>query len=279
MNATLLTSCKLIIELFFFSCAGWMMEVILKYRQYHRFINRGYLIGPYCPIYGCGVVTLTVIVEEVAKSNRSAEIFLIGVVVCGALEYLVSWGMEKLFHARWWDYSKKPMNLYGRIWIGNLILFGLGTVCIIKWINPWFFGILKGWPAWALILSAVVITVVLVTDNIISAIMMNVVRKEIDARDEDNTEEITRRVRELLRDHNLLIRRINAAYPNLQARPAHLTAQLKAAKRELEAARKNIERELQGTKLAEAQERMEQAIEKLHQIQAKFESDHHGSFR
>ena len=60
MNWTLL--CQLIILYFVFSCLGWMMEVTLKYIQYHRFINRGFLIGPYCPIYGCGVVLVTVLV-------------------------------------------------------------------------------------------------------------------------------------------------------------------------------------------------------------------------
>ena len=56
--------------------------------------------------------------------------------LCGFLEYMTSYVPEKRFHARWWDYSQKPMNLHGRVWIGNLILFGLGGVVIVDLINP-----------------------------------------------------------------------------------------------------------------------------------------------
>lgn len=125
--------CILVITFFVFSVLGWLMEVMLKYIQFHRFINRGFLIGPYCPIYGCGVVVISVVVGGIfGKHGTYGDIFLAGVVICGALEYFVSWYMEKAFHARWWDYSGKPMNLNGRIWIGNLVLFGLASVIIVK---------------------------------------------------------------------------------------------------------------------------------------------------
>lgn len=220
--------CSLIIELFVFSCLGWLMEVALKYRQYHRFINRGYLIGPYCPIYGCGVVTITVFVSHLIRpGDNNAEIFLAGMMICGVWEYFVSWAMEKLFHARWWDYSTKPMNLHGRIWIGNLVVFGLASVFVVKWVNPRFFGWLEKWPRWLIITSAVCIVVILLVDNIVSAKMMNIVKHEIDARLEDNTEEITKKVRELLRSRKRLVRRISIAYPHFQARPIRLREQLK----------------------------------------------------
>ena len=124
MNWTLL--CQLIVLFFVFSVLGWMMEVTLKYIQYHRFINRGFLIGPYCPIYGSGVVLVTVLVGGLIgiRGGTPGEIFLAGFFICGGLEYFISWYMEKAFHARWWDYSRKPMNLNGRVWIGNLMLFG-----------------------------------------------------------------------------------------------------------------------------------------------------------
>lgn len=245
MNQNLIIVCKLMIELFIFSCAGWMMEVTLKYFQYHRFINRGYLIGPYCPIYGCGVVAVTVLVEGILHGSGSyADVFLVGLVVCGALEYFVSWFMEATYHARWWDYSTKPMNLNGRIWIGNLILFGLGTVIIIKWINPVLFGIMGLWSERFVVFFAAGIVLLFLSDNIASGILMNIVKEEIDAREEDNTEEISRKVHELLRDRNMLVRRISEAYPELQARPKRLTRQLKEARAELKQATKHVKDEL-----------------------------------
>ena len=103
------TVCTLILMFFVFSCAGWIMEVVLKYFEFHRFINRGFLIGPYCPIYGFGVVAVTVVVGGmVGRHGTLGEVFFAGMVMCGALEYFTSWYMEKMFHARWWDYSAKP---------------------------------------------------------------------------------------------------------------------------------------------------------------------------
>lgn len=112
--------------LLFFSVSflGWCIEVVLKYRQYHRFINRGFLTGPCLPIYGSGAVLITAAVQALSTLESGVGItFAVSFLLCGALEYGVSWFMEKRFHARWWDYSQKPMNLHGRIWIGNLILF------------------------------------------------------------------------------------------------------------------------------------------------------------
>ena len=245
MNTDFILISKLILEMFLFSCAGWLMEVTLKYFQYHRFINRGYLIGPYCPIYGCGVVSVTIMMDIILRGQGSyGDVFVVGLFVCGALEYFVSWFMEKMYHARWWDYSKKPMNLNGRIWVGNLILFGLGTVIIIKWINPILFGIMALWSDRTLVSLALCVVLVLVTDNVASGMLMNIVKGEIDAREEDNTEEISRKVHELLRDRHVLVRRIVQAYPELQARPERLTRQLKEARKELKMARIHVKEEL-----------------------------------
>lgn len=240
--------CKLILLLFFYSCLGWLMEVTLKYIEFHRFINRGYLIGPYCPIYGCGVVAMTVLVEEALRGKGSyGDVFLAGMIVCGALEYFVSWLMEKLFHARWWDYSKKPMNLHGRIWIGNIILFGLGSVIVIKFVNPVLMKELNAWSNGMLIGASVSIACLLIADNILSGKMMNVVKREIDATDisvMDNTEEISSKIREILLSKNILLRRISSAYPTLKIRPLNLTKQLKKARQEVKAATKKVKAEL-----------------------------------
>ena len=85
--------------LFFVSAVlGWMMEVTAKLIQFHRFINRGFLIGPYCPIYGVGSVLITALLSRYSKDP--VTVFIMAMVVCGTLEYLTSYLMEKLFHAR-----------------------------------------------------------------------------------------------------------------------------------------------------------------------------------
>lgn len=272
----LLIVCKWIILFFLYSCTGWMIEVTIKYVQYHKFINRGSLIGPYCPIYGWGVLTVTVIVYCLAGYESSyGDVFLIGVVACGGLEYLVSWYMEKRFHARWWDYSKAPMNLNGRICIGNLILFGFGSVIVIKWLNPAILREIQRIPDKLVIFAAVTVMVLLSVDNVISRILMNIIKNEIDTRCEDNTEEISEKIHELLKDRHLLLRRINEAYPRLQARPRRLTIQLAEARREAKAAAKDVKKELKAfsadreANLEKAKERLNKAKERLQDAEEK----------
>ncbi|MDO4307539.1 MAG: hypothetical protein Q4C77_11935 [Eubacteriales bacterium] len=227
-NTMLKMVSELIIQFFMYSFAGWCMEVILKYRQYHRFINRGFLIGPYCPIYGSGAVVITVFIGgSIGSFAGFGETFLASFIICGVLEYFVSWYMEKLFHARWWDYSQKPMNLHGRIWIGNLILFGLGGIIIVKLLNPPFFTWINKWPRWLVYSAAILVVLIMVSDYVASHILFNMVRKEIDGVDADNSEEVSTKIRALLRSKPALLRRIGDSYPTLTVSPEVVLAILK----------------------------------------------------
>lgn len=280
MNISAVTVCQLILLFFLSACAGWCMEVTLKLIQYHRFINRGFLIGPYCPIYGWGVTAITVVVGGfIGRKGTIGETFLAGFFLCGALEYFTSWLMEKRFHARWWDYSQKPMNLNGRIWIGNLILFGVASVVIVHWIDPVYFAWADRIPAATLYVIAAVIVALMAADHALSYVLMNLVRKEIDAQDGDNTEEISLRVHELLKNRSLLIRRIHQAYPELQARPRALMQQLHDAHKEWKSAAREWKAQLRiadkarkdGRKLeSEAVRRLESARAALQTAKQKF---------
>lgn len=232
---------EFVIMLFLFSILGWVMEVTLKFIQYHRFINRGFLIGPYCPIYGFGVVGVTILVGGLlGRAGTYPETFMAGFVICGFLEYMTSLYMEKMFHARWWDYSNKPMNLHGRIWIGNLILFGLASVIIVKLIDPHYFNFIATIDPLIISVLAWIIIILMVSDYILSHILMNIVKKEIDNSTGDNTEEISRQIHELLRNRNALHRRILQAYPDFKVLPHNFVQEYKQAKREYRKARKEF---------------------------------------
>ena len=228
--------CRYFLLFFFCSMLGWLMEVTCKLFQFHRFINRGFLIGPYCPIYGFGAVFVTLLLS--GFSDHPVAVFLLAMLVCGTLEYVTSYVMEKLFHARWWDYSQKPMNLNGRVWIGNLMLFGLASVVIVVWIDPVYFRLIEKLPLFWLHFAAIAIVTLLVSDCVVSHVMMDIVRREIDAQEGDSTEEISRRVHELLRDRNLFLRRIHQAYPELQAHPRAMMERLKQARRDFKDAQR-----------------------------------------
>ena len=97
-------------------------------------MNRGFLIGPYCPIYGWGYLAITILLTKY-KAHPVALFVLISV-VCSVIEYMTSLILEKLFHARWWDYSKRLLNVDGRICITNSVAFGALGIVALMYLNP-----------------------------------------------------------------------------------------------------------------------------------------------
>ena len=210
---------NLVLLFFLYSFLGWIIEVTLKYRQYHRFINRGFLIGPYCPIYGSGVVIATFLNDMFAPLESSfGTSFLISLVFCGLLEYMTSYFFEKKYHARWWDYSQKPMNLNGRVWIGNLVLFGLAGMIITRILNPIFFAFIDTLNPITIYIVSGTLSVVFLSDYIFSRFIMSLLKKVVENSEADSSEAISKEVRELLKNKNLLFSRIIDAYPNVQFR-------------------------------------------------------------
>lgn len=242
MNNSIDFCVTLILIFFSFSIIGWCIEVFLKYLQYHRFINRGFLIGPYCPIYGAGAVLITVSVGYVSCVDSSyGTTFLISFVVCGTLEYLVSYVMEKRFHARWWDYSQKPMNLNGRIWIGNLVLFGLGGTIIIKVADPILYRLFDMMTSTTRLIVSIFVVIAMLSDYITSHFVMKLIKSSIEKSEADNTEAIGREIRLLLNDRSILYRRIADAYPNVTYKTERITNRLRAIKEEANNFMSNIE--------------------------------------
>ena len=223
---------------FIYSFMGWVTEVVLKYFQYKRFIDRGFLIGPYCPIYGTGAVIVTLGGNLLAPVDRSwAMSFLIAFVLCGLLEYMTSYILEKHFHARWWDYSQKPMNLNGRVWIGNLILFGLGGTAIIKILNPRLLALpsLMDPLFFNSLLTAV--SLLFVADAVMSAFIMSLLKRGVEESRSDKSEEIAAEVRYLLENRSVFHKRILDAYPELTFRTEKVKARLERIRNEGEAMR------------------------------------------
>ena len=223
---------------FIYSLMGWVTEVVLKYFQYKRFINRGFLIGPYCPIYGTGAVIVTLGGNLLASVDRSwAMSFLIAFVLCGLLEYMTSYILEKHFHARWWDYSQKPMNLHGRVWIGNLILFGLGGMAIIKILNPRLLALPSLMEPLFFNSLLTAVSLLFVADAVMSAFIMSLLKRGVEESRSDKSEEIAAEVRFLLENRSVFHKRILDAYPELTFRTEKVKARLERIRNEGEAMR------------------------------------------
>ena len=233
---------NLILLFFAYAFIGWCIEVTLKFFQFHRFINRGFLTGPWLPIYGSGAALITVVVNGLAPLESSiGTVFVISFIICGFVEYMTSLVLEKRFHARWWDYSQKPMNLHGRIWIGNLILFGLGGVLIVELLNPLLFRLFWQMSYRLREILAIVLLCVFVADYVMSHFVLKLVKTGVESSEADDTEAIQKEIHFLLRDRSFFHRRFAEAYPEVVYRTERITARLEAIKTETERLRMEAE--------------------------------------
>ena len=125
-----------------FSVVGWISEVLyVGIFHEHKFVNRGFLYGPLCPIYGFGGVVILILPAALYKTW--IPLFFASMILCTVVEYFVSWIMEKMFHARWWDYSHYKFNLNGRICLLNSVLFGFMGLGVIHFVYPYMLAFLN----------------------------------------------------------------------------------------------------------------------------------------
>ena len=224
-----------------YSFCGWAIEVIGKLIEKKKFINRGFLIGPYCPIYGFGALAITFLLKK--YTNDGIALFIMAIVICGILEYITSYLMEKLFKARWWDYSQKKFNINGRVCLDTIIPFGLLGIFIMYVSNPFFLDILNKMPSTLLIILSSCLFVIFIIDNILSFNIISTVRTTTKGlyKELDNTEEITKKVKEILLSKSILHRRLIHAYPTLESIKAKIKENTKKIKENTEKIKDNIE--------------------------------------
>lgn len=132
---------ELIFYFFFYSFIGWFVESCYCSVRPKKWINRGFLRGPICPIYGTGALVLMLVILPFKEATDNLYLnilltFTVGFVVCDIVEFLTSLIMEKLFHARWWDYSKKRFNIQGRICLTHTIYWGIGACLFSYFVQP-----------------------------------------------------------------------------------------------------------------------------------------------
>ena len=117
-----------------YSCIGWCLEVIYAAATTGQLVNRGFLNGPVCPIYGFGMVI--VLFALTPLSHSLLLLYLGGVLLPSALELVGGWALYKLYHTRWWDYSDYPFNIGGYICLEFSLLWGVGTLIVMKLVHP-----------------------------------------------------------------------------------------------------------------------------------------------
>lgn len=160
-----LTIEKYFIWLILYSIMGWCYETTLCSVREKKFVNRGFLNGPYCPIYGWGAV---MIILALGWIQNPAILFVTGAVLTCTLEYITSYVMEKMFHARWWDYTNRKFNINGRVCLLGAVVFGSFSVILIKFLHPPIADVTDNMPVDKIHIITVVFFVIYGTDNIIT---------------------------------------------------------------------------------------------------------------
>lgn len=193
-----------------YAVVGYLIETVVMYYHKHRFVNRGFLRGPYLPIYGWGGILMHISLQRYV--NDPAILFVLSMFLFGVLEYFTSYIMEKLFNARWWDYSDQAFNLNGRIKLGNLFAFGLLGIIATYLINPVLLSFLNKFSSKTIIGFGIIILIVFLLDNFLTFKIMFKVRTTTKLKN-DSTEIISKKVekeiRKLMKKYETLSQHFN----------------------------------------------------------------------
>jgi len=208
-----------------FSFVGWCSEVLYVGIFFeHKFVNRGFLYGPITPIYGFGGLTILLIPQSLYSTW--IPLFFASMVLCSAVEYFASWLMEKMFHARWWDYSHYKFNIHGRVCLLNSVLFGLMGVLDIHFVQPYVMWLMNWLGPLRIQIISSALAVVFVADNIAtirSLVDFNATMEKIKVRAEllreryGDEEKVLREKLEHLFENQKHVERLIKKFPTLKS--------------------------------------------------------------
>lgn len=145
-----------------YSILGWICEMIYCSVLQWKITNRGFMYGPYCPIYGFGGIIVVIFLSPIY--NNPVIVFLLGMILTTILEYVTSFFMEKIFNAKWWDYSHLPLNINGRVCLVNSFLFGIMGLFLTYMIHPYISNVVHKIPVKYFDSIVLVLVVVMVID-------------------------------------------------------------------------------------------------------------------
>ena len=202
-----------------YSIIGWIYETTMRSVKEKRFVNRGFLSGPYCPIYGSGAVIVLIVLGKV---QNVFLLFFASVLLTCTLEYFTGWAMESLFHAKWWDYSNRKFNIKGRVCLLGAAAFGTFSVLLIKFLHPFVKSLTDRLSVTALHIVSISLFAIFVADimlTLFSIMHLNDKLKELSA----ELEKIKDQVKEyapianLSKKFNVQERRIFRAFPKMKS--------------------------------------------------------------
>ena len=161
-----MTLTELIISFFIYSFIGWIWESVFCGLFFERrLLNRGFFYGPCIPIYGFGALMDILVLSWI---SHPILLFLLGGILCCLMEYLTSVILEKLFHARWWDYSNMKNQIQGRVCLAGFIAFGLGCVLVNQYVSPLLISLIRQFDPVITLSASIVLLLLFFIDVIIT---------------------------------------------------------------------------------------------------------------
>lgn len=174
---------------FIYAFLGWCCEIAYCGLKEGHFVNRGFLNGPWCPIYGCGGVLIVLCLTPI--SNNIFFLFFGSFVICSAIEFLTGFVLEKIYRARWWDYSDKRFNIMGYICLEFSVIWGFFGIFLMKIIHPVIFGLVRHMSNTVGYISMCFVSAVFAADLVITILTINKMQSMI-----KNADEISEKIRE-----------------------------------------------------------------------------------
>lgn len=187
---------EIIVLFFTYSVIGWLWETVYCSIKDHHYAYRGFLFGPYCPVYGFAVTTILITTQMV--SDNTILLFVVGFIVASIFEYFASLFLEKAFQMKLWDYSKLKGNIQGRVAPEISLFWGIGVVFLVRYIQPFIQRIIDWEELKTHGLLAMLIVLVMGTDTILTMISVqrfHTTTKEWDGRVNQFIEQLREQIR------------------------------------------------------------------------------------
>lgn len=168
-----------VLYFFIYGTLGWCTEVAYAAIKEKRFVNRGFLNGPICPIYGVGVSVVVHFLQPL--SGQLIPLYISSTVLVTLLEGATGYVLEKLFHHKWWDYSGMPWNIGGYVCLMFSLMWGVACVVIVKVIHPVIHGFLQLMPTVVGIVLMIICGIGMCSDLIVTVNRILKLNRQLDA--------------------------------------------------------------------------------------------------
>ncbi len=261
----------LCIYFFIYGFLGWVVEVSFHAIAQHKLVNRGFLNGAICPIYGFGMVLLIVLTEPFR--DNIFLLFVGSVIICSLLELATGFVLEKIYHHRWWDYSNEKFNLGGYICLSFSLCWGVAGVIAIKIIHSGISDLVGVLPMLAQEIVAWVLIAIMFVDQIATAINVRGLNKELTHIDElgDSIRKVSDELTKMIYDESLSVKdkyedkkpEIEQKKKELEQKKAELQKRMETIPKSLSFGQRRLIKAFPSIRSISHSETMEQIKEKL----------------